>query len=224
MKKIFVLLFLFLNLHTKAQEEFRNQCYFGISQGLNISRLNLDPSIQGMFDLSTDQNFELGYVGGIVFLYYSEPHKGIQMELNYSQRGWSEDLDSSNSYCRKLDYLEFPFLSHFDIGLRNLNLSITVGPTISYLISSQEVTHSIDEDKLKSYYNIEIDNKLEGDLCIGVGVNKFTRNGILQLECRLNQGFSNIFSEERILDFSTSQNQVIGIKISYLFNMKKNHL
>lgn len=220
MKKLIIILLLFSYLHTTAQEEFKNQYFLGINSGLNISSLNIDPSFEGMFDLSTDQNFKLGYSGGIVFIYYSEPHKGIQMELNYSQRGWMENLDSIN-YSRKLEYFEFPFLSHFDIKVKNLNLSITVGPTISYLLSSQEQTNLISENQIKNYYNIEIDNKFEGGLCIGLGANKFTKNGIIQAEYRINLGMSNLFSKERKLDFSASQNQVIGIKISYLFEWEK---
>jgi hypothetical protein len=216
MKKIIVILLLFSYLPTRAQEVFKNQYYFGINSGLNITGLNTSSSFDGMFDSSSDINFKFGYSGGIVFIYYSEPRKGIQMELNYSQRGWKEDLDSTN-YSRKLEYFEFPFLSHFDFGLKNLNLSITAGPIVSYLISSHEQTNLMDENQIKSYYNKEIDNKLEAGLCIGLGVNIFTRNGIIQAEFRLNQGLSNIFSEESNIGFSASQNQAIGIKISYLF-------
>jgi len=58
---------------------------------------------------------------------------------------------------------------------------------------------------------------LEVGLSIGLGVNRMTKLGIIQLECRLNQGLNNIFSREVNKDISTSQNQVIGVNASYLF-------
>ena len=182
-----------------------------------MSRINFQPTIQGMFDLYSDQYFIPGYSGGIVFLYFSEPNKGLQMEINYSQKGWTEYLDSANSYNRKLDYIEFPFLSHFDIGLRKLKLSVTIGPTISYQILSREEINITDENLFKQYYTTAADNKLEVGLSIGLGVNRMTKLGIIQLECRLNQGLNNIFSREVNKDISTSQNQVIGVNASYLF-------
>ena len=88
---------------------------------------------------------------------------------------------------------------------------------MSYLLSDREQTNITDENLMKSYYNSKIDNRLEGGVCIGLGVNKFTRIGIFQLEGRFNQGLSNIFSKKNNPDILASLNQVIGIKFSYLF-------
>ena len=216
-KPVILLLLLFLYLHSTAQNGHDKHYYLGINSGVNLSRLTIDPSIMGMFDFTTDQKFINGYSGGIVFIYYSEPHLGVQMELNYSQRGWTENMEA-NYYSRNLEYLEFPILSHFDIGKKKLNLTITVGPTISYLLSGREQTNITDENLIKSYYNSDVDNKLEAGVCMGLGVSKkFTRMGIIQFECRFNQGLTNIFLEKDNPDILASQNQVIGIKMSYLF-------
>ena len=217
MKKSGILLLsLFLYIHTSAQGGLNKSFCLGINSGVNLSRFSFDPSFEGMFDFTADQKFINGYSGGIVFIYYSQHHIGIQMEVNYSQRGWAENTDTTN-YSRQLEYLEFPFLSHFDIGIKKLNLSITVGPTVSYLLSDREQTNITDENLMKSYYNSKIDNRLEGGVCIGLGVNKFTRIGIFQLEGRFNQGLSNIFSKKNNPDILASLNQVISIKFSYLF-------
>lgn len=217
MKKIIAILFLIPCLHASAREEAGNRYYLGISPGINYSRMTIDPNIDGMFDFSTDQDFRLGYSGGLVFIYYPEPRKGVQMELNYSQRGWTESSDTIGTYDRKLEYFEFPVLSHFDLGSKSLHFTITVGPAISYLLSSHQTIDLLENAQMKSYYDLAVDNKMEIGLCIGLGVNKFIGRNVIQLECRLNQGLSSMFRKENSTDLLSSQNQVLGVKLSYLF-------
>ena len=92
MKRLFILLLLILPLFLHAQDNTWNRFYLGVNSGLNYSRVNFESSVQKMFNLQTDQNFLSGYSGGLVFIYYPEPNFGLQVEVNYTQRGWWEDL------------------------------------------------------------------------------------------------------------------------------------
>lgn len=215
MKKLIILLLLFSGFSAFAQERGLKRTYLGINSGFSLSRIIIDPSFDYMFNFSTDQGFRSGFDGGIVFLHYSQPRVGIQMELNYSQRGWTENLDTI-SYNRRLDYVEFPFLTHFDIGKKKLKIAISFGPVISYFISEKKQVNYLDENQVKEYYSFELDHKLEGALCIGLGVNKYTRIGNFQAEVRIKQGLTSIFKKDRVPEFSSSQNQAIELKISYL--------
>ncbi|MCF8359069.1 MAG: PorT family protein [Prolixibacteraceae bacterium] len=220
MKRIVILIFLLPAIHATAQQEL-NKFYLGISPGVSLTRVNFSLSSQQIIDLSTEQNFTLGYNGGIVFIYYSEPRLGLQMELNYSQRGWTEKHDSAIFYSRVLNYLEFPFLSRFDIDLKKIDITITAGPTVSYLLSELETVNIEDKLMVKPYYNVIIDNRLEVGYCLGVGVSKKIKNSIIQFEIRLSHGLSEMFSEGKKLGVSTSQHQVLGVKIAYFYGWGK---
>ncbi|MBN1953345.1 MAG: PorT family protein [Bacteroidales bacterium] len=218
MKKLSIILLLFSYFVASAQEEPNKQFYLGLNSGMITSRLNVTTDFKEIINPFTDQHFESAYGGGIVFIYYSEPRKGLQFEVNYSSRGWSETPDSESSYRRRLDYLEFPFLAHFDAGTKKIHLSVTAGPTISYLISSTEIVN-VNNDLMKTYYNLPVDNRLEGGIALGIGLNTFTKIGIFQLECRINHGLSDLFAEVGDLGYSKAQNQVIGLKFSYLYGL-----
>ena len=72
---------------------------------------------------------------GVTMRYMSEKYFkmmcGVQMEINYSQRGWDEKIedDSGNSYSRTMNYLEIPFMAHLAFGKdRGLQFFIHAGP------------------------------------------------------------------------------------------------
>lgn len=196
-------------MNMNAQEIFKQQTMLGINAGINASEVYFSPVV--------NQIPTLGIVGGITFKYISEPHLGIQLELNYTQKGWEEDLDTSNVFNRKCNYIELPFMTHIEIGKKKTKFLINFGPTVSYLISSSKTMFLVDENEMMSYYNTEIDNKIELGLCVGLGVLKSSKIGEFLLEARFNQGINNIFKSEEV--FSYSLNQVLGVKMSYLFSL-----
>lgn len=69
---------------------------------------------------------------GVTMRYMSEKYFkmmcGVQMEINYSQRGWDEKIedDSGNSYSRTMNYLEIPFMAHLAFGKDALNRGVKV--------------------------------------------------------------------------------------------------
>ena len=221
MKKLFVLLLISVCLQLSARENSNDRFFVGVNSGLGVSRMNVDLSIEGMIAVSTDYSFISGYNGGLVFLYYSEPNRGIQLELNFTQRGWDEKPDTMNLYNRRINYIELPFLSHFDIGGKNFRFLIIGGPAASYRISESETININNDELIKDYYNTEIDNKFALDLTFGLGVTRLTRHGIIQLDFRFSQGMSNIFSESKAKGLQTTQNQFFGVKLSYLLNIDK---
>ncbi|MFN2396416.1 MAG: porin family protein [Bacteroidales bacterium] len=222
MKKIFALLFISFCFQVTAQKNSNDQFYVGINYGMGVSRMNADLTIEGILAVSTDYSFVSGYNGGLVFVYYSEPNRGIQLELNLTQRGWDEQPDSMNLYSRRINYIELPFLSHFDIGEKNTRFFIIGGPTLSYLISEKETMPYISSKKMtKDYYNTAIDNKLALDLTFGIGIARLTRFGNIQLDFRFSQGMSNLFSGNNARGLQATQNQFLGVKLSYLISLKR---
>jgi len=111
----FILFIIVINC--KAQDQFKPSTYIGINAGVNISRVAFTPHI--------DQNPLTSISGGLVFRHLSEPHIGLQIELNYAGKGWIENLDTLGSYKRSLQVYEIPMLAVFIAGSKVFRFSFT---------------------------------------------------------------------------------------------------
>ena len=105
-------------LPAKAQDlkmsEYRNNLAIGFNGGATFNSVFFSPSIK--------QGTHQGLVGGITARYISEKYFamicGLQVECNFSQRGWKEKIEdgTGNTYQRTLNYLEVPFLARCGKG------------------------------------------------------------------------------------------------------------
>lgn len=184
----------------------------GTRHGVNFSQIIFEPPVK--------QNVYLGYNGGLVVKYVSEIHAGIQAEFNYSERGWSENLDSVRNYNRRLTYFEVPLLSHFLLGKNKTRVIINVGPNLSYFLSDKENFNLLETGDTLSYYQRPIDRKFELGLVGGVGLLQETGIGDFQLEFRFHYGLQNIFFVNNQSNVDKSQNQLYSISLSYFFFKK----
>ena len=86
---ILVLAWLFTLPATAQLGEERHNFAVGINGGLNMNSVSFDPKIK--------QNTLNGMEMGVTMRYMSEKYFkmmcGVQMEINYSQRGWSEKIE-----------------------------------------------------------------------------------------------------------------------------------
>ena len=95
-------------------EEPRRMLEIGVAGGLNLNKVDFQPSMR--------QKLFNGINGGISLRYTSEKYFSMicaaQLEVNFSQRGWEEDFDdgTDNRYYRQLNYIEIPLLAHLSWG------------------------------------------------------------------------------------------------------------
>ncbi len=89
---------------------------------------------------------------GIMFRHVSEPHIGVQIELNYAGRGWTENRDSLGTYTRNLTVLDIPFTAVFIIGSKNLRFAFNLGPDVTYLLHDKEKNSIVDAVYVPDYY------------------------------------------------------------------------
>ncbi len=205
---------------------------FGINGGATLSKISFNPSVQ--------QEMLMQYTGGITARYISEKNIGLQVELNYSLRGWKERTESVNvysnfspvpapsdssmhytNYCRSLAYLELPIMTHiyFNMGKR-ARVMFLLGPQISYFLNEKtinsEIIVSIPETT-RPYYNKEVERVFDYGLLGGMGFELRTGIGSFIVDGRYYFGLSDIFSNHKEDYFQSSSNQVISIKCAYLF-------
>jgi len=191
-----------------AQNTFKPETSIGIKLGGNISSVNFDPVIP--------QNINNGYLGGITFKHIEEKNLGIQIELNYLQFGWSENLaDTIGTYSRRLNYIQFPLMTHLNFGKNKTRFFLNIGPHMSYLISENETINIFNEANEAPYYRTKIANRLEIGLGLGIGITQHTSIGVFQLEGRGNIGLTNIFEETIETPFDISRNMAAELTLSF---------
>lgn len=211
---VIVLLFSTLSatcLH--AQQDFSPETYFGVRQGLNISRVGFDPTVS--------QEINTGYSGGLVFKHISQKSLGIQVEANYMQAGWRVKPDSIGSYQRRLNYIQIPLLTQINIGNQKSRVIINLGPSFAYLISEQETTTIPEELSTKPYYSQSIQNVFDYGFCFDIGFMQKTGIGSFQIIGRMNQSLNSIFRTGSDSPYRSSMNQMFEVSLAYLMDIKR---
>jgi len=207
MRKIFLLLSIVSYTALSAQARLdKPEMYIGGSAGVTESMINFKPTI--------DQGFLMGYTGGLVFRYIAEKNVGMQAELNFSQRGWTE---SNGLYTKQLNYIELPFMTHIYIG-RKSRIFLNFGPKISYLVSEKVVKN--ESLTMDIQHTTAIENPFDYGLCAGLGFQFKIKNNVYQLETRGNYGLSDVFSNDKRDYFDTSNNINVSVYVAWLFQTK----
>ncbi|MFZ4724048.1 MAG: porin family protein [Paludibacter sp.] len=182
------------------------EMYVGINLGATESLISFNPSVS--------QGFLLGYSGGLVFRYNAEKNVGMQAEINYSQRGWTE---TSGLYTRQLNYIELPFMTHIYMGKKN-RFFINIGPKISYLISEKELLNKTLQTE--EQHKTLVQNPFDYGLCGGIGLLFNIKGNVYQLDTRANFGLSDIFSNDKRDYFDTSNNLNLSVNFAWLLQIK----
>lgn len=192
-----------------AQNKFQAETFLGINGGITSSKIDFIPIVV--------QDKLSGINGGLTYRYISENYFGLQVELNYSQRGWKESsTDLTQTYTRQLSYIELPFLTHLYFGKKSFRYFINLGPKIAYLINESETntyTSSATERATK------VQHPVDYGICAGSGFELRTKAGCFLIEGRYNFGLSDIFYNSKADPFTRSSNQVISANVTYLVKL-----
>lgn len=217
----FLVLFFVLTWSTSIKGQTPGPA-IGIKQGLTFSSLVVDNFRPDLFDVDIDQVSKRGYTGGIVFRHFLQPHMGLQIELNFVQKGWSEEIDKDIFFNTTLNYIELPFLSNIYLGKRKTKYFVNLGPNIGYLISFSEGSFNpaLEED-IKYRVSRDEPNKISLGLVAGLGINRSTSFGQIQFDFYFNQGFTNIFEMTRDDMPQNSATSILGLSLAYLWDLSK---
>lgn len=206
------ILIIISNLNLFSQnDDFKPLFSFGVKQGVNYSTVSFSPGI--------NQGLTLGYTGGLVYKYQNEKLFGLQLELNFIQKGWTEDLDTiNNSYNRQLNYIELPLITQIVLGKRpNLKYYLNLGTSFAYLLSEKENVEVNNENYRRDYYEKNIENNFDYSVLGGLGLMYNTGIGEFQLGVRFQLTFTDLFKTGDDTIFENSQNQLWNISLTYFF-------
>lgn len=182
------------------------EMYVGAHGGMTGSMVMFSPSIQDQVPF-----LAFGVQAGGIWRYIAEKHFGLQVELNYTQRGWKE----KNGYHRQTDYVELPMLTHLYIGNRTRGF-LNLGPKIGCLVADRAYdTPAIEGEQ----YN-ELQNRFDYGICGGIGFQMRTQAGSYEFEARFNYSLGNIFHATKRDYFSTSNSMDFAICFNWLWQVK----
>ena len=208
--------------------EVRNNLALGVNVGMNMNKADFSPQIK--------QNSHNGMSFGMVARYMSEKYFsmmcGIQAELNYTQRGWKENIEdgSGDTYSRTMNYVEIPLLAHLAFGKdaldKGMKFFVNAGPQIGFFLSEKE---KMSDDWNPSYrpngivqqYGKMVENKFDYGILGGLGVELSTKYGHFILEGRYYYGLADFWGSTKKDEFGRSGHTYMGVRLAYLFDMIK---
>lgn len=106
----------------------------------------------------------------LVMAYNNEANIGMQVELSMAQKGWREEDSIPNSYFyRKINYLEIPIFSHFEIGTKKVRPVILAGPYIAFKLSETSDSLNFNYPTQYLHHTQEI-RKIDYGIKLGLGL------------------------------------------------------
>lgn len=179
---------------------------------------------------------------GLTFRYTCEKYFKIvcalQVELNYTQAGWKEEISSSNdeplpdTYERRQDYLQLPLLAKLGYGreVKGCMLYLLAGPQVGWCIgekTKKSAVWTLDGEgnpdrpnNLYAQYDMPIEHKFDYGITAGLGVELHTKIGHFMIDGRYYYALSDLYGNSKRDVFARSANGTILAKFTYLFNVK----
>ncbi len=164
------------------------------------------------------------YTSGLAVQYLTEKNFGLQVEFNYTQRGWEErpaDVTVGRSlpsrfYRVDLDYAEVPILAHGYFGKRNLRLFLNAGVYLAYLLSAEAERAEVpDDEDITIFYEERFQNRMDFGVRGGGGVEVVTKIGMFQAEGSYNFGLNSVMDKSVQQIPHIIQNNAIAITLGY---------
>ena len=214
-----VLLLLLVSLMSVAQPRLRTpEIYVGAHAGVMASTMLFRPNVAKIDIMQSPLTMN----GGLVFRYAAHKVCAIQVEANYMQRGWREQIalgtSSSMDYTRQLDYIEIPLLMHLYFGKQRFRGFINLGPQIGYCI--RDIATQLPSTITSPQYQ-PIEKPFDWGLAGGLGCYYRTKKiGLFQLEARFNFSMGTTYNDRKVDYFSQSNAMNLSLNLAYLWEIK----
>lgn len=214
--------------------EARRGIAIGVNGGLAMNKIGFDPTVK--------QFWHMGPTFGLTARFTSEKYFGavcaLQLELNYADLGWRENVLNAASqplpdtYRRDQHYIQLPLLARLGWGREERGLMgfFIAGPQLGYCFGEKTAqgTTTLNADGtpdrpngLYAQYDMPIERSFDYGLTGGVGLELSTRAGHFIIEGRYYYGFGDIYNNSKKDTFSRSNNGAVTVKLTYLIDIRK---
>ena len=173
---------------------------------------------QLIFQPGVRQDILFGYNGGVSFRYVNERNFGLQIELNYSQRGW---LERDDLYARRLDYIELPFLTHISTGGRRVSAFLTIGPKISLLLQEHTLFDNTTDENRRPQHTTPAGNRLDYGITGGGGLEFLAGRQIFLLEVRAHYSLNSVLPSGLQTPFNLANNFNVAVNLGWMVRISR---
>lgn len=215
-----------LPVHAQLQDQ-RHNLAIGVNGGVNLSSVSFDPSIKQKTFLTPSFGLTVRYISERYFKMFC----GIQGEINFSQRGWKENIDdgTEDTYQRTMNYVEVPLMAYLAFGKdkgHGARFVLNLGPQFGFLLSENEKKSEAFHPNERPngviwQYGKMAEVKFDYGIVGGIGVETRTGIGNFLIEARYYFGLSDFYHSTKKDPFSRSAHSYIAGRLTYLFDLKK---
>lgn len=193
------------------------EIYIGVQGGVTASTVLFSPAVRYMSPIYNGCN--LSGNGGLVFRLNGHKNCGLQVEVNYLQRGWRE-VNSSGTYTRRLHYIEIPAMSHIYFGKKRGRGFVNIGPQIGYCVADEGGRGT--ELTANGPQYARIAKRFDWGVTAGIGGGYRSRNaGMWQMEARFNFSLGTLFGSRTTDYFKDMSNPMeLSVNVAWLWEMK----
>ena len=196
----------------------RDDWAVGANVGVNFNQVSFNPGVR--------QTYHPGMIAGFTARYTSERYYGLicalQIEANFWQAGWKEDIYSSQGeqlsdrYTRRSNYVQVPVLAQISYAISDHEERSSVWTTST----SNGKTVPDRSNNVYAQYGKPLDHQLDYGITAGLGIEWTTGAGHFILDTRYYYGLSDLFGNAKKDPFSRSANGAIIAKLTYLIDLK----
>lgn len=203
------LLLLLTTIAVSAQPRLdKPEYYLGVQGGVMASMMHFNPTVT-----QSAKNPHWGANAGLVFRYAGHKYCGLQVELNWMQRGWYE---TTTAYDRTLNYIELPLLFHLNFG-RKVRWFLNLGPQIGYCVAESHKGESGSD----VHQYAPVDKPFDWGVAGGTGIYGRSIAGTWQLEARFNYSLGDVYSNSKADWFSRSAPMNLSLNLAWLWEFRK---
>ncbi|WP_416864433.1 MAG: porin family protein [Imperialibacter sp.] len=194
--------------------------YFGLRGGAHFSEVLFSDTFRPVI---MQTSFVYGKQYGAVGKLFLAEHAGIQMEVNYIEKGYKQLLDSG-FYTTKMNYLEIPLLMNAYLGKQKTQFFVNMGPYLEIFLNQKDELQGVVKDGEEFYrFDPNVDRTIGYGLRASGGLNRLFSFGLLQLEGGLEVTISDmIFSNRLISTIPDSSKHLVGfVSLAYMIPIGK---
>lgn len=199
------------------------QHFLGVHGGVQFPTVRFDDYIK---QTNFPEPFFNTVQGGVTYAFIQKKFTGFQVELNYSEKGWRQQLtpDPARFYENRLNYLELPITTFLHLDTEHLQFFVNAGPYVAYMISHKEKFQQQSDTALVNFtYQETGGNKMDFGLHVSGGIGYKFSFGTLRAEASFENGFANILKTSPVKREapSVSVNQAVAVSVYWLFPLKQ---
>lgn len=229
MKKITIFILALLPFVTALAQvgERRTDFSVGATGGYTLNTMSFYPGIRQRMKGSPMFGFATRFICEKYFTCIA----GVQAEVNYTNLGWTENIDdnSGNTFSRDIHFIQVPLLMQMGWGreVKGFKFVFMAGPQFGIALGSTDHRGGGEWDisnrpgHVVYQYDHPIDRNFEYGIAAGLGVEFSSIAGHFILEGRYYYGLGDIYDNSKKGYFGRSANMTIYAKLTYLFDIIK---